>query len=92
MLDVPEIAAGALTLTAALAWNEAAQSGVRRLAPTPTGDSFSGKFVYAIVVTIIIIVIAMGVKKATMVINGLPGNGPNRPSPPYTEDSNKPYL
>ena len=61
-IKVGDLLVGALSLTAALAWNDAAQSGVRRLVPVEGGDSFFGKFTYAVVVTIIILIVFRAAK------------------------------
>lgn len=55
--------AGALSLTAALAWNEAAQTGVHHIVPAGSGKTFAGKLTYAILVTIIILAVFSGVKR-----------------------------
>lgn len=53
---------GAVTLTAALAWNEAAKTGIETLYPQPTGKSFKASLMYALIVTIVVIVIFMVMK------------------------------
>ncbi len=64
-LNIPTLVGGALTLTAAMAWNEAAKTGIQALDPQPTKDSFRAALIYAIVVTILIIVIFAGLRTAS---------------------------
>lgn len=56
-LDASAVIASALTLTAALAWNEAAKNGIRELYPDPSGGSFRATLLYATVVTVLIVII-----------------------------------
>lgn len=55
-LNVTEMIVGALTLTAALAWNEAAKSGIASIVPGKKG-TFQATLIYAVTVTILIIII-----------------------------------
>lgn len=68
-LDLPSVVAGALTLTAALAWSEAAKSGIQSLYPEPYGNSFHATLVYAVIVTILIIGMFYILRAATRVAN-----------------------
>lgn len=59
--DLPELQpaaliASALTLTAALAWNEAAKTGIAAVVPGETG-TFGATLAYAVAVTILVIVV-----------------------------------
>lgn len=73
-VNISTLVAGALSLTAALAWNEAAKAGIQALYPQPTKNSFQAAMVYAIVVTIIVILVFTGLRAATKVANDV-GNG-----------------
>lgn len=64
-LNIPTLIGGALTLTAALAWNEAAKTGIQSLYPQPTKDSFRAALAYAVIVTILIIVVFAGLRMAS---------------------------
>ena len=55
------IVVGALTFTAGLAWNEAAKSGIRAALPEHS-NNFWGQLVYAVMVTLLILVAAYGVR------------------------------
>lgn len=59
--EIPELRpaamlASALTLTAALAWNEAAKTGIAAVVPGK-GGTFGATFAYAVVVTILVIIV-----------------------------------
>jgi hypothetical protein len=56
-IHVSTLVAGALTFTAALAWNEAAKTGIQSLYPQPTEGSFRATALYAIVVTILVVIV-----------------------------------
>ena len=63
-ISTPKLILGALSLTAALAWNEAASSGIRAIVPAQK-STFAGQLIYAIIVTLVIIVVAYGVRRIT---------------------------
>ena len=52
-LDVAGLVSGALSLVAALAWNEAAKKGIAAAYPFSEKDSVKATFAYAITVTLI---------------------------------------
>lgn len=64
-LSVPSLVAGALTLTAALAWNEAAKAGMRALYPRPTKDSFAAMLAYAVIVTLVVLIVLVVARKTS---------------------------
>lgn len=69
-VDVSKFILGALSLTAALAWNEAASSGIKSLVPAGK-STFSGQLIYAIIVTLVVILIAYIVHRVTRHLDGL---------------------
>ena len=79
--SLPTVVAGALTLTAALAWNEAAKAGIQDLYPGPDGGSFHATLVYAVIVTILIVIIFYILRAATRVANNAK-NGSMTSAPP----------
>ena len=78
--NLPTVVAGALTLTAALAWNEAAKAGIQSLYPGPDGLSFHATLVYAIVVTILIVIIFYIIRAVTRAAKRVK-NGSMTPAP-----------
>ena len=56
-LNVPALVASGFTLTAALAWNEAAKGVVRSVYPSHQKNQTVGLIVYAIIVTILVVII-----------------------------------
>ena len=68
-VNTSSLVAGALTLTAALAWNEAAKAGIQTLYPQPTKGSFKAMLVYAVIVTLMIILVFHVIKLLTKKIN-----------------------
>jgi len=56
---------GALTFVAGLAWNDAIQTIFNRLIPDYPGLAIYGKFLYAIIVTLVIIAILYILYKLT---------------------------
>lgn len=63
-ISVGSMMAGALSLTAALAWNETAKTGIEAVLPQQ-GDTFKGLLVYAISVTILVIILAVILQNLT---------------------------
>ncbi len=63
--SLPNVVAGALSLTAALAWNEAAKAGIDAIYPRPDEGSFLATLSYAVIVTILIVIIFYSLKAAT---------------------------
>lgn len=61
-LNVTELVVGALSLTAALAWNEAAKSGIASIVPGKKG-TFQATLIYAMTVTVFVIIILSIVRK-----------------------------
>lgn len=55
-LSLTSLLAGALSISAALAWNEAVRAGVRQVYPQPR-DSAKAAVVYAIFVTIFVVAV-----------------------------------
>ena len=68
-ISLPAFIAGALTLTGALAWNEAAKTGIQSIYPEPTKGTFRATFIYALIVTLIIIVVFAVLRAATRATN-----------------------
>lgn len=56
------IVAGSLSFVAGLAWNEAIQSSISDYYPAETKKNTSAKFMYALLVTVIIIIMAIFIK------------------------------
>ncbi len=56
-LDASALVGGALTLTAALAWNDAARKGIDLLYPKSPGATFGASLTYAVVVTLLVAII-----------------------------------
>jgi uncharacterized BrkB/YihY/UPF0761 family membrane protein len=69
-ISLPALIGGALSLTAALAWNEAARAGIRAIFPHPTSRSFLAAILYAVVVTLLVVLIFLGLRSASRAING----------------------
>lgn len=84
--SLPTVIAGALILTAALAWNEAAKAGIQDLYPGPDGGSFHATLVYAVIVTIRVVIIFYTLRAATRVAkkvkNSSMTSAPPRPRTP----------
>jgi len=56
-LDLGGLVTGALSLVAALAWNEAAKKGITNAFPFNEKDSFKATLAYALIVTVLIVVL-----------------------------------
>lgn len=56
-LDYAGLVSGALSLVAALAWNEAAKRGIAAAYPFSEKDSVKASFAYAVTVTLIIVLL-----------------------------------
>lgn len=69
-ISIGDMIAGALSLTAALAWNDAAKSGIDAAIPN-VGKNAVGMLVYAVLVTVVVIMIARGWNTAKDVVNGV---------------------
>lgn len=54
LINIPTVATSALTLTAALAWNEAAKSTIEYIYPQTSKKSLWASLSYAILVTLIV--------------------------------------
>jgi hypothetical protein len=61
-LDVAGLVSGALSLVAALAWNEAAKKGIAAAYPFSGNDSVKATFAYALTVTLAIVVLFAGLQ------------------------------
>lgn len=56
--------AGGLGIVVGLAWNEAIKALIDYFYPLSTANSISAKFVYAIVITVIVVVLTMYIMRA----------------------------
>lgn len=68
-IDSTALLTKALTLTAALAWNEAVKSGIQSLYPKSSQSSFQATALYAVVVTIIVIIVFNIMREITKIVN-----------------------
>ena len=93
-ITVTGLATGALALSAALAWNDAVKTAVKEGVPYSCGGAARSMFIYALLVTLIIIVVAWALNRTQVAYNQfrarrsggqLPQAGPvnsPRPGPP----------
>lgn len=72
-INVGAMVTGAMTLAAALAWNESAKTIIRRVAGTQ-GDGVTASILYAVIVTLVVIVILKIYSRANRLVNQFAGD------------------
>jgi Family of unknown function (DUF5654) len=61
--EVLTLATAGFSLIAALAWNETIQAAVNQFLPVGNGSALLGKFIYAMVVTILAVFVTINLSK-----------------------------